>query len=387
MNMNEPKPLSHRLMALWTDSYGASEFSTKTAPHIRDSASVERFMRYFVFASVPTLAMGLWNFGVQTLQSMSATRIVEITDWQWSVYAGLGFNSTSNGIAGPLILGLAYFLPLLFMTLAAGVFWESLFAVVRRRRVDPGWFTTCWLYALMLPAILPPGFALLGISFGLVFGKHIFGGTGRYIVSPALLGVIFLQLSYPGNFSGAGSFVPISGLATDTTWMALVTQGLAAPPGTGFDLTGIFLGLEIGATATGSAMLCIVGAAYLVAKGVASLRVVLGALAGLILASLALDASADSWTLPWYWHVSFGYFAFGIAFIATDPTPGPMTSAARWVYGLLIGILTVLIRSLNPAHPDGTLHAILLATLAVPLIDYCVVRMSVARWRRRWRST
>lgn len=346
-------------------------------------------MLYFVIASVPALLFGLWNLGAQTSQAMLQNDLAALSGWRWTFFTSLGFDATTRGVIGPFLFGLTYLLPLLIVTLATGVFWEVVFATVRRRPVDPGWLMACWLYVLLLPAALPLGFAVLGISFGLVFGKHIFGGTGRYLVSPALLGVLFLQFSYPGYFTGAGSFVPVAGLSVVTTWSTVVASGLENAVLEGLSWGQLFLGQEIGAFGAGSALLCLAGAAMLIYKGAASARTVLGAIIGLIAATLLLNGFSSEqvlWQLPWYWHLALGNFLFGIAFIATDPTPSPMTAEGRWIQGALIGVLTILIRTLNPAHPEGTLYAILLAALATPIIDHFVIRVRLVRWQRRWRT-
>jgi len=369
--------------------FGSSEHATAAAPHVRQRISVERLLLYFVLASAPALLLGLWNLGAQTLQTMLQHDLAALSGWQWILFTSLGFDAATRGVIGPFMLGLAYFSPLLIVTLATGIFWEVLFATVRRRPVDPGWLMACWLYVLLLPAGLPLGFAVLGISFGLVFGKHILGGTGRYLVSPALLGVLFLQFSYPDHFTGVGSFVPVSGLAVVSTWSTVVASGLENAVVEGLNWSQVFLGQEVGMVGTGSALLCLIGAAILVYKGAASARTLLGAIIGLICATLLVNSFSSEQTLqqlPWYWHLALGNFAFGVVFIATDPTPSPMTAEGRWIQGVLIGVLTILIRALNPEHPEGTLYAILLAALTTPVIDHFVIRVRLARWQRRWRT-
>ena len=369
--------------------FGSSVHATTAAPHLRRRTSVGRVLFYFVLASTPVLLVGLWNFGAQTLQAMPLNKLSNLPGWQWHLFTALGFDATAEGVIGPFLLGLAYFAPLLIMVLAAGVFWEVLFATMRRRHIDPGWLMACWLYALLLPPMLPLGLVVLGVSFGLVFGKHIFGGTGRYIVSPALLGVLFLQFSYPDYFTAAANFIPESALAASTTWHTVITEGLTGATVTGLSWGQVFLGVEIGAVGTDSSLLCLAGAAALIYKGAASARTVLGAFIGLTVAAIlvnTLSAEQAFWQLPWYWHMALGNFAFGVAFIATDPTPAPMTAEGRYLHGILIGVLTVLIRTYNPMHPEGTLYAILLAALATPVIDHFVIRIRVARGQRRWRS-
>jgi Na+-transporting NADH:ubiquinone oxidoreductase subunit B len=168
----------------------------------------------------------------------------------------------------------------------------------------------------------------------------------------------------------------------------VVASGLENAVVEGLSWSHLFLGEEIGAFGAGSALLCLAGVAVLIYKGAASARTVLGAIIGLIAATLLVNGFSSEqalWQLPWYWHLALGNFVFGIAFIATDPTPSPMTAEGRWIQGALIGVLTILIRTLNPAHPEGTLYAILLAALTTPFIDHFVIRVRLARWHRRWR--
>lgn len=374
---------------LFTNPFRPADRATSTAPHIRCRSNVSRLLLIFVLASAPALLVGLWSLGVSTLESMTRDQLSGLPDNAWRIFTTLGFDATSDSVIGALLLGLAYFLPLLVVTLAVGIFWEVLFATVRRRAVDPGWLMACWLYALMLPAMLPLGMTALGISFGLVFGKHIFGGTGRYIASPALLGVLFLKFGYPGYFAGSGNFLPLPELAAGTTWASVVGSGLSAAAESGVDWFDVFLGLEIGAPGTVSTLSCLAGAALLIYTGAASARTITGAFAGLIVAAALVNTFGTEpvdWQLPWYWHIALGTFTFGVVFVATDPTPAPMTTAGRWIQGALVGVLTVLIRTYNPAHPDGTLYAILLAALATPVIDDAAIRVRMARWQRRWTS-
>jgi Na+-transporting NADH:ubiquinone oxidoreductase subunit B len=241
------------------------------------------------------------------------------------------------------------------------------------RAVDPGWLMTSWLFVLLLPPAVSPLLAVLAVSFGVVFGAHIFGGTGKYLLSPALLGVLFLHFSYP-EFVQAD--LPVSGFSGATGWVEVARQGVAvAADAPGF--AALLLGRELGAIGTGSALACMAGAAYLVFAGVVSWRTLAGAFVGLFVAAgIANLFTGDdpAWGIPWYTHLVVGNFAFGVAFLATDPSVGPLTRPARWAYGALIGLLTLIIRVVDPNHPEGSLYAILLAGLTVPLLDYLVVR-------------
>jgi Na+-transporting NADH:ubiquinone oxidoreductase subunit B len=238
-----------------------------------------------------------------------------------------------------------------------------LFCRWRGRNFDPAWYVAPWLFVLLLPLSTPPWLAAVAMSFGVIFGHHIFGGTGRSLVNPALLGLLFVHFSYPGL---AQSSVLLSGLDPGEWWSAAILQ-----PGT--------------ATAAASPLACLIGALCLVRVGAASPRTLLGALAGVMLVATLFNllGGAPAKALPWYWHLVLGELAVGVVFIATDPSTAALTRPGRWVHGFMVGALTVLIRTLDPTHPDGTLFAILLAGLTVPLIDYLVVRAHLLR-RRRW---
>ena len=237
---------------------------------------------------------------------------------------------------------------------------------------------TAWLFVLLLPPATPLPLAAVAVSFAAIVGAHIFGGTGRYLVSPALLGVLFLHFSYPGFVAAA---LPLPDVDLATSWSVAATEGPGA-----LSLTGTLLGAELGAVGSTSALACLLGFAYLIRVGAASLRTVLGAFTGLLLTATLMQlvgGDDPAWQLPWYWHLALGNFAFAIVFIATDPTCTPLTVGGRWLHGLLIGVLTVLLRVVDPTHPEGTLFAVLLAGLAVPLLDHLVLRATILRASRR----
>jgi len=352
--------------------------ATTGAPHVRAPASVERLLFYFVVGSTPALGVGLWNLGFQTFEALAMVETNAPPGWRGSLLVGFGVPLSSESVLACVSLGLLHFLPLLMVALAVGAFWEVVFASMRRRPVDPGWLMSSWLFALLLPPSAPLWLVLLGVSFGVVIGKHIFGGTGKYIVSPPLLGILFLYFGYPGFFVGGSTVLPVAGFVESSTWALAAAGGLPAE----ITWTQVFLGQEMGAIATGSALACLIGALFLIQQGAASRRTLLGALGGLFVTALLFNYSGSddpAWLLPGHWHLALGSFAFGIAFLATDPTTSPTTQAGRWIHGALVGSLTVVMRVANPAHPDGALFAILVASLTIPLIDYCVLRAWLAR--------
>ncbi|MBT8086092.1 MAG: RnfABCDGE type electron transport complex subunit D, partial [Woeseia sp.] len=238
-------------------------------------------------------------------------------------------------------------LPMLGVALITAFAWERLFAISRRRAPDAGWLMAAWLFVLLLPPVTPLWLVALGMSFGALFGAHVFGGTGCYVASPAVVGAIFLHFSYP------------SILADSPPWISIAESVASNAPGV---LAYVFF------------LTCAAGAFTLVASGAASARTLLGAL------FVLLPAVFFSEMLIAAEHVAAGSFAFCWAFLLTDPTTQALTRAARWLHGVVFTLLVVLIRTADPAGPDGVLFAVLLAGLLVPLLDYVV--LSIQRSRR-----
>ena len=224
----------------------------------------------------------------------------------------------------------------------------------------------------------------------IVIGKLIYGGSGRYLVNPALLGMAFLVFSYPALLFGQGAWVPVAGYDQPTV-LELVTDegGMKVVAAVDYDYWQIFTGDRPGAVGVVSTLGAILGAIFLILTGMASWRVMLGAVAGLAgvaLISNQLATGDGLFAVPWYWHFVLGGFAFGTVFIATDPVAGPMTNAGRWGFGLLVGVLTILIRLVNPSYYEGVMFAILLACMFSPLIDFAVTEMNIRRRRLRLRG-
>jgi Na+-transporting NADH:ubiquinone oxidoreductase subunit B len=218
----------------------------------------------------------------------------------------------------------------LAVVMVTAIAWELVFAGARRRPRDAGWIMTAWLLAILMPPGAGPALAVITASFAVVVGHHIFGGTGRYIASPALLGIAFVSIAYP---------------ETAQPWLDTVSPWLAPAVG--------------------------LGAAYLVYLRLASWRTLAGGIAGAAgVGWLLAGFGTDEPVLAWHAHLAAGQFAFVLAFVATDPSINPLTRSSRWVYGIALGALTVAIREFDPSHPDGTVFAALLAALAIPFIDY-----------------
>lgn len=327
---------------------------------------MNRLQANFLIASVPAALAGAWNLGEQVAQSGAAT------SWPLTLLERIGIGFGRANAATSIAIGVAYFVPLLVTALIASRTWAEVFSRFRRRPLDPGWALTAWLYTLLLPATMPIHYAALGLSFGVVFGSHVFGGTGRYLVNPALLGIVFTAIAYP-ELVGPTAWLPSA--AVPTSWAEVAEAGGSASGDLVTTWQALFLGREIGALGTSSALACLLGAAFLVARRAASARIIAAALA-----SLSVAAALGS-ELPWHWHLALGNFAFSVAFLVTDPTTEPKTKGGEWAYGALFGALTVVLRTLDPEHPEGTWFALLLASLCVPLLDHIARAIAARRGR------
>jgi Na+-transporting NADH:ubiquinone oxidoreductase subunit B len=365
----------------------SSSSVNRRPPFIRDAANVQRMWNYFVIASIPAWLIGLWSLGHQTNLAIADFRLEEVPGWRaWLLeHSGIGFGAYD--VLACFAHGLLYFLPIFIVALLVGAFWEALFATVRRRPVDEGLLMIAWFFALLLPATVPLYQVALGMTFGIVVGKLIYGGSGRYLVSPALLALAFLVFSYPALLFGEGAWVPLAGYDQPTV-LELVNDegGLKVVAAVGYDYWQLFLGDRPGAVGTVSTLGALLGALFLVWTGMASWRVMLGSLLGLVgvaLLSNLLAPDNGMFAVPWNWHFVLGGFVFGAVFIATDPVAGPMTDAGRWGFGLLVGGLTILIRLVNPSYYEGVMFAILLASVFSPLIDFVIVEMNIRRRRLR----
>lgn len=374
------RTMAHRFV--WS-----SHTVTRSAPHIRDANNVQRMWNYFVIASLPALAIGLWSLGHQTNLAIADLHIYSPTGWraEFLSWTGIGFDAFD--IWACFVQGLLYFLPIFLTALAVGAFWEALFATFRKKPVDEGLLVTAWLFAMILPATVSMYQVVLGMSFAMVVGKLIYGGSGRYLVNPALLGLTFLVFSYPHMLFSEGAWVPVVNYDQPTV-LELVTDegGLRVVSAVDYSYWHLFFGDRPGTVGSVSTFGVLLGAFFLVWSGMASFRVMLGSILGLVAVSLICNALAPDHpvaSLPWYWHAILGGFMFGTVFLATDPVAGPMTDPGRWGFGFLVGGLTVLIRVGNPSFYEGVIFAILLASMFSPLIDYAVTEFNIRKRRRR----
>jgi Na+-transporting NADH:ubiquinone oxidoreductase subunit B len=366
----------------------ASPKTTSAAPHIRDSNNVQRVMNNFVIASIPCWLIGTWNLGEQTTFAMNAIGMESLKGWRGALIETLGVTYDPASTGACLFIGLLYFLPILLVALVTGAVWEAVFAQQRGRQVDEGLLSIAWLFALILPATIPLYQVAIGMTFAMVVGKAIFGGTGRYLVSPSLLGVAFLAFSYSAIVYAPGAWIPVAGYDEPTTIeLAIEEGGIAALRSVGYDWKLLFIGNQPGAFGLTSPLGCLLGAIYLIATGTASWRIMAGSTVGLIATVLFMNAvgPADNpmFAVPWHWHLVLGGWAFGTVFIATDPVAAATTHAGRWGFGIVVGALTIVVRISNPSYYDGVLFAILLASIFSPLFDYVVTEKNIKRRKAR----
>ncbi|OQX25171.1 MAG: NADH:ubiquinone reductase (Na(+)-transporting) subunit B [Desulfobacteraceae bacterium IS3] len=348
---------------------------TQTGPHIRDSLDLKRFMSLVILALMPPLFFGIYNAGYQS------NLVSGMSPDFFSVFAA----------------GLSIVMPLIIVSYAVGFFWEFLFAVVRKHSISEGFLVTGLLFPLTLPPTLPLWQAAVGISFGVVIGKEIFGGTGRNFLNPALTGRAFIFFAYPGKMSGdtvwtvitsvkSGAADAFSG-ATPLAVAAIAdTYGNveAALAKAGFSFSTLFWGLHPGSIGETSAFLCLIAAIFLMLLGIANYRIIIGGVLGLLSTGFLLNLLATENSLPFLslnpvYHLVMGGFAFGITYMATDPVSAPGMNTAKWIYGFLIGSLTVFIRVLNPAYPEGVMLSILFMNVFAPLLDHFEIKIKLRK--------
>jgi len=327
---------------------------------------------------LPCILFGIWNAGNQ-----------------FNLHNGI-----EPSLASDLLRGAAMVLPIIFVSYAVGGIWEVLFAVVRRHEINEGFLVTGMLFPLVLPPTIPLWQVAVGISFGIVIGKEIFGGVGYNILNPALTARAFLFFAYPGQISGDSVWVgslnavpfvdKLLGVASDKVDVVSQATPLAIAAATekgasavealnhaGFTLWNMTAGTIPGCIGSTSVIAILLGMAFLMITGIASWRVMVSGIVGCVAMGAlfnALPLDNPYAALPFVYHLVMGGFMFGIVFMATDPVSCAATNAGKWIYGFLIGALTVLIRVANPAYPEGAMLAILFMNVMAPLIDHFVVQ-------------
>lgn len=353
----------------------------KGQTHVRDSIDLKRIMITVWLAVFPAMFWGMYNIGFQATDALAAGYALPDT-WQVGLFEMLGGSlSAESGWFTMMLYGAVFFLPIYATVFIVGGFWEVLFASVRKHEVNEGFFVSSILFALILPATIPLWQAAIGITFGIVIAKEIFGGTGKNFLNPALAGRAFLFFAYPSEISGDAVWVAADGFSGATA-LSAANQGLIEYT-INADWWNAFWGYIPGSVGEVSTAMILLGGAYILYKGIASWRIVLGVFAGMVVTAMLFNAigsdTNNMFAMPWYWHLVTGGFAFGMMFMATDPVSASFTNTGKYWFGALVGIMVVLVRVVNPAFPEGMMLAILFANLFAPLFDYFVVQGNIKR--------
>ena len=388
-----------RLYPFWeavdTFFYTPAEVTTGGA-HIRDALDLKRMMMLVVIAALPCVYMALYNTGLQANLALDPARVASLSGWRHDVIRWLGVGYSPDSMTACIVHGALYFLPLYVVTMVVGLSWEVLFAVVRRLEVNEGFFVTGILFPLILPPTTPLWQAALGISFGVVLGKEVFGGTGMNFVNPALAARAFLFFAYPADISGDKVWTAVPpGAAVDgfsgATILAQMRQMTGPFADQHFSWMKAFFGLEPGSMGETSALACLIGAAILVITGIGSWRTMAGVALGTIAMASVFNLIGSTtnhyFAVPFWWHMVAGGWAFGTVFMATDPVTSPFSDRGKWIYGALIGVFVVLVRTVNPAYPESMMLVILFMNVVAPLIDHVFVRANVRRRQKRRAET
>lgn len=372
----------HKWFALYevfdTFLYSPSSVTRSTA-HVRDGVDLKRIMITVWLAAFPAMFYGMYNLGFQALEVLPAGQV--LAGWRGSLitlFGGLDFTNLWHC----LWYGAVFFLPIYIVTFLVGISWEILFAIKRGHEVNEGFFVTSILFALTCPPDIPLWQVALGISFGVVVGKEVFGGTGKNFLNPALVGRAFLYFAYPAQMSGDAVWVAVDGY-TGATPLSVVASGGMEALQQQWNWMDAFIGSVPGSIGETSTLAIALGMVLLLLTRVASWRIILGVFLGMVAFSTLLNSVGSdtnpAFAMPWYWHLVVGGFAFGMVFMATDPVSAAMTDTGKWVYGVLIGAMTVLIRVINPAYPEGIMLAILFGNIFAPLIDHFVMKANINR--------
>lgn len=383
-----------KLYPLWEaqDTFLYTPGETTEAPsHVRDNSDLKRIMIMVVVSLAGCIFMAMYNTGLQAARAISAGA-QPLDNWQTGLMNSLGMpmNDPSNVLA-LITHGALYYVPVLLVTLIVGGNLEALFSIIRRHDINEGFLVTWMLFPLILPPTIPLWQVALGIAFGVVVGKEIFGGTGMNVLNPALTARAFLFFAYPAEISGDRVWISaqtsVDGYSGATYLAQGAEAGMSAIEG-GITWMQAFIGTIPGSMGETSALACLVGAVILLITRVASWRIMVAVTAGSYLTTLLLNAIGSETNpllnVPFHWHVVLGGWAFGMVFMATDPVSSAHTNLGRWIYGFLIGVLAILIRVVNPAYPEGMMLAILFMNVFAATIDHYVVQANIKRRKARY---
>jgi len=364
---------------------------TRSASHVRDSIDLKRIMIFVWACTFPAMFWGMYNVGYQAVDAMAASgdMLAGLGGWRGWIMDLFSVQYSKN-VLNSMFIGSLYFIPIYATAFIVGGFWEVLFASVRGHEINEGFFVTSILFALILPPEIPLWQVALGISFGVVVAKEVFGGTGKNFLNPALAGRAFLFFAYPSDMSGE-----IWNVVDGYSGATPLAAGAAAAVGEiSYAINekwwDAFYGFIPGSIGEVSTLMILAGGLLLSYLRIASFRIIFGVFIGMVATSYLLNwIGSDTnamFAMPWYWHLVTGGFAFGMMFMATDPVSASLTDKGKLYFGFLIGLMCVFIRVLNPAFPEGMMLAILFANLFAPLIDHFVVQANIKRRAKRYVS-
>jgi Na+-transporting NADH:ubiquinone oxidoreductase subunit B len=357
------------------------------APHLNGAQDLRSVQGTVALALAPCALVALWNTGRQANLVLAGhpAGVGPDTRARWLEAWGIGLDA--GDVAACAAHGSLYLVPALAVALATGFLWEHLFARLRRRARTPGLLALAAIFTLLLPPAAPLWQVALGMSFGVVFGKEVFGGTGMGFLPPAALGIAFLRLAYPDAMADDARWPGLAGYAGSKVFAQVAATGADTLRDAGLTWTQAFLGDEPGRLGETSTLACLLGAGLLVLRPLVSWRSIVAMPLGLVLGLWALDAldggSNPVLALPWYDHLVLGGTAFGTVFLAADPTTAPLTETGRLAHGLVAGFAVAWMRADHPAHPDAAVFAVLFAGVFAPLIDHLVVTAHARRRARR----
>jgi Na+-transporting NADH:ubiquinone oxidoreductase subunit B len=335
----------------------------------------------------PCVLFAMYNTGLQANAAIAAGAHA-LANWQTSLYTALGFGFDPNSVLACMVHGAIYFLPAYLVTMIVGGHAEVVFAVARKHEINEGFLVTGLLFPLTLPPTIPLWQVALGILFGVVIGKEVFGGTGMNVLNPALVARAFLFFAYPGQISGdqpwiAADLTPM--IADGLSGATALAQAAVNTPAmmSTWSWWSAFVGTVPGSMGETSALCCLIGAVILIVTRVGSWRTMLGTTLGTFAMASLLNAIGSEtntmFGLTPMWHFVLGGWAFGMVFMATDPVSSAFTAWGKLLYGFGIGVLVVLVRVINPAYPEGMMLAILFMNMFAPLIDYFIVSANIKR--------
>ena len=353
----------------------SSDERTSSAPHIRDSIDIKRVMILVVLSLIPCYIFGALNIGYQNSLATGVNRL-------W---------------LANLFFGAKVILPIIIVTFIAGAFWEILFAIVRKHEISEGFLVTCALIPLTMPPSIPLWQLFIATSFGIVIGKEIFGGVGMNIFNPALTARCFIFFSYPAKISGDMVWLVGPDGYSGATALSIPASTKSADAVTllnqvkQFDYSWLNMasGWIPGSIGETNKFIIVIAAIILMLMKLISWRVILGGVSGLLIMSfignlIAPYSDNSMLSIPPHYHLVMGSFAFGLTFMATEPVTGSHTDTGRLFYGFFVGVLTVIIRAINPAYPEGVMLAILLMNAFASLIDYFVVKANISKRMARY---